>query len=400
MIRKIFIFNFLLITGFLQAQQSIMIQSNRCDFQRANTSSKHYIFNLNNKWGGIANRLLTVSQAIGKVKIVSSNVPTVSAVTSTAGEKYILINPDFLDSLDNTALSMGMMAHALAHHLAGHTLSTPNRAYEEVEADEFTGHLLCKLAISLLETEMLAEKTKVISEISLTDRKDALVRGWKKSNAALNGAPGLSFYNNGEKNIELSFPHFPWPPPEWSCRHQLPTSAFSNCKKYGDVDKIISDALYLGGYTQPSYFQVPGGFAIVTQMEQYNPDGAPKSVPARWDAKKVRQEAFSMLDYLKSLVYPVTGLFRVCVFVVTPKPFNSSGNQIPKEEAINWLNQGFNKPPDAVKNQTWNSSVNVTYLVYEFVVSDGDKKVSQNRPGKLPGIIHLEKTKILNAIIK
>lgn len=398
---RIFLFvGSLLLTNGLHAQQAITLQAQRCNFQLGTSLTKLYVFELSGNWAHKGDRLLTAAQATGKVKILASNVPTVSAVTTTSGIRYVLINPDFLDSLDNPSLATGMMAHALAHQLASHTFIAESKAEEEEEADAFAGHLLCKLGFSLADMELVAGRTMLAIPIPFHEREEALRRGWKRCNAALNGAPGLSFYNNGEKEVELSFPHFPWPPPDWSCRHEIPAKAFAGCKKFADVDQKICNALRAGGYTQPAYFQVPGGFAIVTQLEQYNPDGSPKSAPARWDAQKVRHESFTMLDYLKALIYPTPGLFRVSAFILTPKPFHASGQQIPKEEAMDWLQQGFNKLPLALQNQAWTTSVNVTVLVYEFTVADSDKKVSLNRPGRLTGEVHLLKSNILNTLLK
>lgn len=50
----------------------------------------------------------------------------------------------------------------------------------------------------------------------------------------------------------------------------MPESTFSGCKTLGEVECKLRTALDAKGYAQRSYFSAPNGFALVTQLEQYN----------------------------------------------------------------------------------------------------------------------------------
>ena len=72
------------------------------------------------------------------------------------GIRYILYDPEFLNSISNNSKywgNMSILAHEVGHHINGHTLSSSLSAYEnklqELEADEFSGFVMQKLGATL-----------------------------------------------------------------------------------------------------------------------------------------------------------------------------------------------------------------------------------------------------------
>ena len=155
-------------------------------------------------------------------------------------------------------------------------------------------------------------------------------------------------------------------------------------KLLGDVDNKLRSALDNKGYTQRSYFYVPNGFALVTQLEQYNAkDATIRNDGTRW-LDYPKQEGFSgIMSYISSFIMPNKGYFRLFVFIVTNEPFGGSKQKVSKSEASAWLNQGFNKLPNAIKNAPYTEGYAVTVLVYEFEVPESNRKAKQVCPTPL-----------------
>lgn len=133
-----------------------------------------------------------------------------------------------------------------------------------------------------------------------------------------------SISNNGcpEIRVEKSNPNagikmFPIPYPVPSAVYPIPWSEIKiiGDKSFEKVDNKISEALTKCGYGDKSYYVIPHGFAIITQMEQINSNGVPYKVPQRWSNKLNKPNDF--FEFMKSLVIAPTGYFRVIVFLVT-----------------------------------------------------------------------------------
>jgi hypothetical protein len=145
----------------------------------------------------------------------------------------------------------------------------------------------------------------------------------------------------------------------------------------GHVDFALQRALNTGGYLTFSYYTVPEGFALATQLEQINEDRTPKQ-PARnrWSTELVPLNEFSLGGYFKALFRANPGFFRVIVFVVTSQPFSESDATVSREEAIAWLDRGNKWLPERIKLRPFTPAHNVTALIYEFEKS----KVVETEP--------------------
>ncbi|NCD71826.1 carboxypeptidase-like regulatory domain-containing protein [Mucilaginibacter agri] len=194
-------------------------------------------------------------------------------------------------------------------------------------------------------------------------------------------------------SIQDDIPIFPWPPPDFSARQVLKAQYFKSAKKLSDYDKILTQALDDLNYTDPSYFYIPNGFALVTRIEQIQTNGQTLPPPYRWSAKTSIWPPLSWKSYFKSLFFPNPGFFRIIVFAVTDSAFTSSGKQISKDDATKWLNAGLNKLPSVIGNLTATPGYNCTVLIYEFQKEESsDAKLLL--PSPITGADHLEKSKI------
>ena len=185
---------------------------------------------------------------------------------------------------------------------------------------------------------------------------------------------------------------FPWPPPECNTSFEIPRNTFANCSILGDVNQIISNSLSNQNYPF-KYMFVPGGFAVITQMEQYNDDGSIiEDAEIRW-VDYPKPEAFGWsIDYFKSLIFPKKGHLRIFVFIVTNQIYSSSDEVVSKDEAAGWHDRGVNKLPFEVENTPYTEDYTIDLLVYEFEVPETDHKANQKCPTKFQAKEHYKRS--------
>jgi hypothetical protein len=99
-------------------------------------------------------------------EIHAANVPNAAAVIKD-GKRLIMYSQAFIRSIVDRSgtnwAATSIMAHEVGHHLAGHTLDGGSRPETELQADQFSGHVLFKMGASL-------EQAKVAMELASSDR--------------------------------------------------------------------------------------------------------------------------------------------------------------------------------------------------------------------------------------
>ena len=110
------------------------------------------------------------------------------------GKRFLLYNPDFLNSVNRAGhtdwAGISILAHEMGHHLNGHTLRAGgSQPADELEADEFSGFVLRKLGAGLAQAQA-AMATVPDTEDSATHpgrtpRLAAIGQGWQRANAQL-----------------------------------------------------------------------------------------------------------------------------------------------------------------------------------------------------------------------
>lgn len=190
----------------------------------------------------------------------------------------------------------------------------------------------------------------------------------------------------------VDLPEFPWPPPQYSGREVVPRDFLDNPEgdtELFDVDRRLQDALEPNGYYESSYYAVPGGFALVTQMEKFEDDGTSVKGRPRWTLETLRLTSFSFRAYLQALFAAEPGRYRLIVFAVTDVPFASSGEEVTQEEARAWLGGGGDRLPPEIGEFSFDESYECTALIYEFARDSEEGEVYFLEPGSLPGRTHL-----------
>ena len=207
---------------------------------------------------------------------------------------------------------------------------------------------------------------------------------------------GPQFSGDGGADYEYAIPRFPWPPPTATSRQALPREFLTDATRLRDVDETLSRAIRNCGYAEKSYYAVPGGFALVTRIEQFNPtDGRPLDGSRRWSTKVGGMEKFSIRSYLRALFFGEKGRFRIFVFLVTPAPFSMTGSEVSKADTEEWLSRGLDRLPGRLGEQAVTPEHHCTVLVYEFEQDESGEARFVN-PSQFTAETHLRRANILN----
>jgi CarboxypepD_reg-like domain len=252
-------------------------------------------------------------------------------------------------------------------------ISYPNFADKEIKLTAANEEL-----VIFLESKLMGSIVKE-NEKSFDDLYDEIETVTSLPNPEATDPSMLNFLNA----------KFPFPPPECHTAYEMPRRIFSECKNLGDVEQKISSALDVENYPY-RFLSVPNGFAVVTQMEQYNENGTIiKDSGTRW-VHYPKQEAFSWsISYFNSLIFPKKGYLRLFVYIVTSEVYSSTEEIVSKDQAAAWHNRGVNKLPAQVANIPFSEDYTINLLLYEFEVPESNHKAQQNCPSRFPAKEHL-----------
>jgi tetratricopeptide (TPR) repeat protein len=213
------------------------------------------------------------------------------------------------------------------------------------------------------------------------------------------GLPSLPRPSSLPPRDSRSYPYLAWPPPKASAVAAIPSKylreSHTKTTYLRNVDEKLSEALEASGYSRKSYFAVPDGFAIVTQLEHINADGTPVEKD-RWgiipNVEKLHK--FTLQGYFIALFTANPGYYRVIIFVVTSQPFTQSKLTLSPEKAEAWLSEGLNRLPKSIAQLQFTEEYAVTALIYQFKKIESSKIPTLENPSKISGKLQLEKSKI------
>jgi hypothetical protein len=201
---------------------------------------------------------------------------------------------------------------------------------------------------------------------------------------------------------KTAIPNFvPWPPPKPSAFATIPREFLvkSGTKtKVGDVADRLEKAFQQAGYGEKTWYAVPGGFALASRLEQFNPDGTPKGEPDRWSAQIKAPEIFGLKDVMRTLFTPQEGRYRIIVFIVTNQSFSAADEAVSAKEAGGWVQKGAFQLPQNIREVNYTPKHSCVALIYEFDQSTRDNPAVFKAPSELQGETHLKKAKIWSAL--
>ena len=164
-----------------------------------------------------------------------------AVAASYKGQRYILYDKDFMESLtvgrNKYWSNMFILAHEVGHHINGHSLdiilyqndvinpkSLSTRRTQELEADEFAGFVMAKLGATFNQTsKVLLNIPKISNDYDSTHpstdkRIRAVKNGWEKGFDKVNAISNSKInrpkknYNTGKSNLSSSWEYVKFNP--------------------------------------------------------------------------------------------------------------------------------------------------------------------------------------------
>lgn len=174
---------------------------------------------------------------------------------------------------------------------------------------------------------------------------------------------------NTNAQTAAKLPEFPWPP-DASAFTSIPSEKLvkqDGGAKLSDADASLRRALGKAGYETLGYYHVPGGFVVVTQLEQFDAaTGAPLAGANRWSTSNVPPKIFTR-EYFRALIKGNSGHYRVIAFAVTNVPITQTGKEVSASQAGGLAPGGGNALPVDIKEQAYTPDYQCTAMIYEFL---------------------------------
>jgi hypothetical protein len=369
--------------GTLAAQAPLSIPTkNHCAFSGTEWEEDIYQFATNPQVQTWINEILQSGGAPQNFIVIQASVENVAAVVDpVTGKRYLLYSQNFIEHAKSKLEVYAALAHEIGHHLNEHKLTDERRVFEELEADQFMGFVLGKTkGIGSLEqarkiVDVLPSSYSAL--INAEIRREAIKNGWIKAEKSIS-IKSAGFDNDPQKEefLKAQFQVLPCCSPL-----EMPKELFAKSQTLGEIAQKLILALDKQGYYYRSFKSFKGGFALITQMEQFNNDYTFRNDKNRWSGAAVGETFKGFMDYFKTLVFPQKSNFRTFVFVVTEQGFTTKeGVNVSKDEAESWYRTGFNKLPKSIAATKIMGELSVTALVYEFQVPETNKRAKQNCP--------------------
>lgn len=164
-----------------------------------------------------------------------------------------------------------------------------------------------------------------------------------------------------------TYPSIDFPPPLASSKIIIKDSIFITFSTLGDVSDYLVGLLLENGFEYVSFYHCPGGFALVSELEEIDEYGFRVSKP-----HNTRRKPMSFSDYLSNLFFGKRGRYRMFSFIYSEIPFHLDlEDHISEEYARAFVARGANKLSVIRSKDNNNSNFTLTVLVYEFVSVDG-----------------------------
>lgn len=196
------------------------------------------------------------------------------------------------------------------------------------------------------------------------------------------------------------FPAYPWPP-------EAPSSLVSLSELYDfsvgggaslfDVSESLRVALRESGYLEKRYYAAPGGFVMVTRLEQTDEQGTPLPDGKRYLLPDDVGD-FSFAAYIRNLFFAPEGYYRFIAFVVTDRAYTTSDSALAEDSALARLRGGSVELLSVFRDMPFSNHHRVDALIYEFRLAAQNAAVEPVTPGRLPPETHLEHSGLASAL--
>ncbi len=179
-------------------------------------------------------------------------------------------------------------------------------------------------------------------------------------------------------------PDFPWPPPRWTTRHDLPPSLLEGgTRTLGGVFGTLRDALVRAGYDEWAVYELGrDGFVVVAKREVIDEAGEP--IPPRW----VADDRLSWSEYFRALFFASPGRYRIIAIVVSPRRFRPGG-EAHEDVLTQFVLDGSRMLPSDYASIPLAPGTQYTALIYEFFRRTEDSPTRLVTRSRISSVQHL-----------
>jgi hypothetical protein len=178
---------------------------------------------------------------------------------------------------------------------------------------------------------------------------------------------------------------------------QVRRDRFASDSTFGLVAQRLDAALRRCGHLRESYYEAPGGFALVTRIERLRQDARPESQERFVTPRPGTEGTYDFLGFIQSLWFAPTGYYRQIVFIITDRAFVASEAPPTVEEANRLLAGGLGYLPANYAGRAFTARHRVEALIYEFQ-KEGDARAEVARPARWNAHTHLLRLGLLHVL--
>ncbi len=203
------------------------------------------------------------------------------------------------------------------------------------------------------------------------------------------------------KNLLLDLPAYPqWEPEVPSTWIELDSMIASReGMTLHEAGQRMRTALREAGYELHSFYSVPGGFLLITDYEQTDPEGVGYSDIKRYQKPGEGRDSWWLILRDLFLERPHT-YYRTIAIVVTDEQWSPDEKELSAEDAARRVQLGSQNLGQEAKKYGFTQDHTVTALIYEYVNKGVDTNYEMISPGRLPVSAHLAASGLDRAIPK
>lgn len=198
----------------------------------------------------------------------------------------------------------------------------------------------------------------------------------------------------------LDIPSYPdWPPREASSRIDI-GDLIRNREDLSlfDAGQRLRAALDLADYPEHSFYSVPGGFILVTQREQIDPQGRALQGLARFQRPGEGRDTSMMTRIRDLFLERPPSYYRYVAIVITDRPFGATEGSLSAQEATDIVQLGSTALTRDARDIAFTDDFIAIALIYEYVNNGVGSGLDMIEPGRLRPREHLERSGLADAL--
>ena len=197
-------------------------------------------------------------------------------------------------------------------------------------------------------------------------------------------------------------PSLPWPLMQPSDVTEIPLAAHNDgrLRTLGDLANAITRAMSECGYAGFRFYSVPGGFGIITPLEEVRDNGSRLPISERTSIEAPPHSEFDPLWYLRALIGGRVGYYRLLAIIVTPHDLIFDRTEPTSDDAKRLATGSRVVLPQTAQYQPIVRGTRAFAVIYEFSSRDIEKSAQLVRPSHVSASHYLQVDNLWLALLR